>query len=129
MERTSVFFGFLDLSPFPLLEPNSELWPLFRCSLQCPPGPDTSSIQGTGPNVAWPQGLPGSFLSPSWRLLLSSPHSHLKPNSFFFLIEIQLIYNVVLITAVQQSDSVIHIYILCYILFHYGLSHVIEYSS
>ena len=28
----------------------------------------------------------------------------------FFLIEVQLIYNVVLISAVQQSDAVIHIY-------------------
>ena len=31
--------------------------------------------------------------------------------SFFFLIEVELIHNVVLISAVQQSDSVIHIYI------------------
>ena len=34
-----------------------------------------------------------------------------------------------LISAVQQSDSVIHIYILFYILFHYGLSQDVEYSS
>ena len=34
-----------------------------------------------------------------------------------------------LISAVQQSDSVIHIYILFHILFHYGLSQDIEYSS
>ena len=33
-----------------------------------------------------------------------------------------------LITAVQQSDSVIHIYILFHILFHDGLSQGIEYS-
>ena len=33
------------------------------------------------------------------------------PTACFFLkIEVQLIYNVVLITAIQQSDSVIHIY-------------------
>ena len=32
-------------------------------------------------------------------------------------------YNIVLISAVQQSDSVI------YIVFHYGLSQNIEYSS
>ena len=53
-------------------------------------------------------------------------------------IKVQLIYNV-LISAVQQSDSVIHtyiciyvhiyIYILFYILFHYGLSQDTEYSS
>ena len=30
---------------------------------------------------------------------------------FKFFIEVQLIYNVALISAVQQSDSVIHIYI------------------
>ena len=47
--------------------------------------------------------------------------------------EVQLIYNVVLVSSVQQSDSVIHIYriyiyILFYILFHYRLLHVIEYS-
>ena len=40
-----------------------------------------------------------------------------------------MIYNVVLISAVQQSDSVIHTYILFHILFHYGLSQDIEYSS
>ena len=42
-------------------------------------------------------------------------------------------YNVVLITDVQPSDSVIHIYIyICiifYILFHYSLSQDIKYSS
>ena len=42
-----------------------------------------------------------------------------------------LVYNVVFIYAIQQSDSVIyciHIYILCHILFHDGLSQDIEYS-
>ena len=40
-----------------------------------------------------------------------------------FLIEIQLLYNIVLISAVQQSDSVMHIYVLLLnILFHYDLS-------
>ena len=39
-----------------------------------------------------------------------------------YSIEIQLIYNVVLISAVQQSDSVIHAYIYIFIpFFHYGL--------
>ena len=47
-------------------------------------------------------------------------------NIYFF--EVQLIYNVVLISAVQQSDSVVHIYILFHILFHYGLSQDIGYS-
>ena len=31
--------------------------------------------------------------------------------AFSFLIEVSLIYNIVLISAVQQSDSVIHIHI------------------
>ena len=48
---------------------------------------------------------------------------------FFFLIEVELIYNVALISAIQQSDSVTHIYILFHILFHYGLSQDMEYSS
>ena len=40
-----------------------------------------------------------------------------------FLIEIQLLYNIVLISAVQQSDSVMHIYVLLLnILSHYDLS-------
>ena len=40
-----------------------------------------------------------------------------------------LLITVVLIYAVQQSDSVVHIYILFHILFDYGLSQDIEYSS
>ena len=43
-----------------------------------------------------------------------------------YFIEVYLIYNVVLISAVEQSDSVIHIYI---ILFHYSLSQQTEFSS
>ena len=42
---------------------------------------------------------------------------------FFFQTKVQLIYNVVLISGTQQSYSVI------YIIFHYGLSQHIEYSS
>ena len=51
-------------------------------------------------------------------------------NKNIFLIEVQLIYDV-LISAVHQNDSVIHIYILSffYILSHYGLSQEIGYSS
>ena len=40
---------------------------------------------------------------------------------FIFLIEVEFIFNVVLVSGVQQSDSVIHICILFHILFHYGL--------
>ena len=54
---------------------------------------------------------------------------YLALSRYFLKIEAQLIYNVVLIYAVQKSDSVIHIYIFFYVLFHYGLSQEIEYSS
>ena len=42
---------------------------------------------------------------------------------FFFknFIEVQLIYSVVFISAVQQSDSVVHLCILFHILFRCGL--------
>ena len=47
-----------------------------------------------------------------------------------FLIEVELIDSVVLITAVQPSNSVIHIYaFIFYILFRYGLSQDMEQSS
>ena len=48
---------------------------------------------------------------------------------FFFLTEIQLIYNAVLISGVQQSGSIIHIYILFQILFPYRLLKDIEHNS
>ena len=38
-------------------------------------------------------------------------------------------HNIVLISAVQQSDSVIHTYVLFHVLFHNGLSQYIEWSS
>ena len=47
----------------------------------------------------------------------------------FFFIGVELIYNVMLVSGVQQSDSVIHTYILFQILFPYRLLWVIEYSS
>ena len=51
----------------------------------------------------------------------------------YIFIEVHLIYNFVLISAVQQSDYNTHVYVcLCvcvsYILFHYGLSQHTEYS-
>ena len=45
----------------------------------------------------------------------------------FFLIEVQLIYSIVLLSSIQQSDS--YIYILFQIVFHYRLLQDIEYSS
>ena len=44
-----------------------------------------------------------------------------------FKIEVELIYKLMLVSAVQQSDSLIHI--LFHILFHYGSLQNIEYSS
>ena len=55
----------------------------------------------------------------------------LAPLLFFlclFLIGIQLIFHVVLISAIQQSDLVIYTFFL-YIHFHHGLSQDIGYSS
>ena len=47
-----------------------------------------------------------------------------------FLVEVQLIYNTVPVSAAQQSDSIIHIWIFFFnILFHYGLSQEIRYRS
>ena len=49
---------------------------------------------------------------------------------FKFFIEVWLIYNIVLISAVQKSNSVICIYqCICHFFFHYGLSQNTEYSS
>ena len=51
---------------------------------------------------------------------------------FKIFIEIYLIYNAVLVSNVQQSDSIIHKYtniFLFYILLHYRLLQDIEYSS
>ena len=57
-----------------------------------------------------------------------------SPDLFLFknivFIEVELIYNVVPVSPVQHSDSVIHIQTFFFhILFHYGLSQDIEYSS
>ena len=40
-----------------------------------------------------------------------------------------MIYNVLLVSGVQQSDSVIHLSTLFHIFFHYDLLRDIEYSS
>ena len=49
-------------------------------------------------------------------------------NQFFFYRRI-VVYSVVLISAVQESDSVIHIHTFFVILFHYHLSQDTEYNS
>lgn len=48
---------------------------------------------------------------------------------FFYFITVELIYPVMVILAVQQSDSVIHVCILFQILLHDGSSQGIEDSS
>ena len=48
---------------------------------------------------------------------------YLIPFLFFFLIEVQLIYNAVPISAVQHSDSVIYIYIFFFIFFSFMVYH------
>ena len=48
---------------------------------------------------------------------------------FFIFIGVQLIYNAVLVSGVQQSDSLIHILIIFQILFSYRLSQNTEQSS
>ena len=61
--------------------------------------------------------------------IFPKPITIVKINIGFFLIE-TLIYNIVLISAIQQSDSVIHVYtFFSKIIFHYGLSQNTEYSS
>ena len=57
-------------------------------------------------------------------------HNYLK--NFLKIIYTQLTYRVVLISALQQTYSVIHIYtysLLYRLLFHYGLSQDVEYNS
>ena len=61
----------------------------------------------------------------------------LGPFILFYYIEVQLMYNVVLVSGVQHSDSVLYIYICIYVyiyilfqtLFPYKLLQNIEYSS
>ena len=40
-----------------------------------------------------------------------------------YFIEVQLIYNVVLISTIQQSDSIIHMYAFCFIFFSIMVYH------
>ena len=67
--------------------------------------------------VSWNKGLLACGPSPD----SSNTFDHILLRQLFFffcfLIEVELIYNVVLISAVQQSDSVIHIYTLFFIFF------------
>ena len=70
-------------------------------------------------------------LDPSCFSLMFCPLSfHFSFFLSLFLSEVQLIYNVVLISGVQQRELVIHTYTYFFhILFHYGLLQDIEYCS
>ena len=61
-------------------------------------------------------------MSPSYLKVLSHQFGEL------FFIEIQFIYQVMLVFGIYQSDSVSHMHTRV-ILFHYGLLQDIEYSS
>ena len=71
-------------------------------------------------------------------------HQNLHPHfNFNFSTEVQLLYNIVFVSSIQQSDSILyiciyiqiytyiytHTHMIFHILFHYGLSQGIEYSS
>ena len=63
----------------------------------------------------------------AWELPYATDAALKRKKKFFNFIEALLIYNIVLSSSAQQSDSVIYIYIYIYIcifhiLFHYGLS-------
>ena len=99
----------------------------------CPKPQSVHEGAGTGTRSLAPlTGL--SLMTLCCFLLLLVPPSHFLKKKL-----LQLIYNVMLISVAQQSDSVIHTYIYTYqyihiyihfhILFHYGLSQDIEYSS
>ena len=63
----------------------------------------------------------------------SFPYSGNPVDGLLFLIEVQLIYNVVLVSGVQYSYSVTythtHIYLLSQLLFHYRLLQNFQYNS
>ena len=77
-----------------------------------------SSFKQHGPSEQSARGLG------SGSILLCGRFIWLQSAIFFFLIDVQLIYNLVFISAVQQSE-VMHIYVLL----HYSLSQDTEYSS
>ena len=64
--------------------------------------------------------MAASFLASPPHSVLVTPSAGNAPSSpgppgTLFLIEVQLIYNIVLVSGVQQSDSVIHTYICIYL--------------
>ena len=51
--------------------------------------------------------------------------SHIRHTLFFFLIEVQLSYNVVLVSDVQQSDSYIYFFIFFSIIGYYRILNIV----
>ena len=81
---------------------------------------DLASIPGLGRSLTGYSPCSGKESDTTEQIIL-----HWKSNSFLkiYFIEVELIYSFVLVSAIRQSDSVIHIP------FHYGLSQAIESSS
>ena len=65
---------------------------------------------------------PPSSVSPAFKVD-SLPLSHLGSLFLFFLIGAYLLYNVVLVSAVQQSESVVHIHISTLFKFYFHIGH------
>ena len=86
---------------------------------------------GDGAPISMRRGHGNPASPPIPHLALYTPFLWLFPGYILlYFIELWLIYNVVcLISAVQQRDSVVPMYILFHVLFHYGLSQEIEYGS
>ena len=85
------------------------------------------SLNETGGKMPWHIAkFPSPNLFPYYYFILSNVKIF-----FFSLIEVSLIYNVVLVSGVQQSDSVVYTYIsiFVHILFPYWLLQSTEYSS
>ena len=77
-----------------------------------------------------------SYTLPALFIQVPSPPTPPRPSRrhwkflfIYFSTKVQLIDNVMLVSGVQQDDSLIHVYILFHILFHYSLLQDIEYNS
>ena len=102
-----------------------------------PGSPPDSSAHGFSRQEHWsglPFPIPGDFSNPEIKsTLLASPSlagrffTASTMWEFLFYTGVQLIYNVVLVSGVWQSDSVIHISILFQILFTYRLLELYTY--
>ena len=107
-----------------MLKHSKAQWQTYR-TLQ-----DISNFWEKHKNIYLNTGWTASSMKPN-REPINRSTRILPPNFWEWyknFIEIYIIYNV-LISAAQPSDSVIHIYILFHILFHYNLSQDTEYNS